>query len=305
MYYVNSPSRDKYLSLYLHRPVRITLPLPNAKPMRGWTSKSQGYLFDTDQKKSFEKVVNFCGLGPQVLLNTPSPKQQTNSLAEAPIISSLNQVSQSLPQTETMSSSSNDSHSKIETREDSKEPLDQKLHVVIKPKEKKQNPSVASKKDLYKLSTLIQNINPCLSSAKSDISLEHLDEYSISSTGLYMSKILCGFNWEFEVFFEKNKQTKRSRRNLRCKHKNCGKVFKKAWNLFDHMRIHIGKKPYACKFCGKCFAQNGNLTKHLKLHQGRRPAHDCDLCGKIYTEKFNLRAHLVNKHGIDQDLDFE
>jgi hypothetical protein len=24
-------------------------------------------------------------------------------------------------------------------------------------------------------------------------------------------------------------------------HNDCNKIFKKAWNLFDHMRIHTGK----------------------------------------------------------------
>ena len=47
-------------------------------------------------------------------------------------------------------------------------------------------------------------------------------------------------NDSFEIYFQKWNETNRMRRMLRCNYEGCSKSFKKAWNLFDHMRIHTG-----------------------------------------------------------------
>lgn len=155
---------------------------------------------------------------------------------------------------------------------------------------------VPSKQHLYRLSTMIQNTTPTYENFIAGDVKAFVDECKIVNGSLFISKNINGFEWNFELYFEKNSTTCRNRRMLRCKHYNCNKVFKKAWNLFDHMRIHTGEKPYQCKQCGRRFAQNGNLTKHLKLHlKKNRKIHSCKICGKTYTEKFNLKVHL-KKH---------
>ena len=79
-----------------------------------------------------------------------------------------------------------------------------------------------------------------------------------------------------------------------CKYDECNKVFSKACNFLDHVRMHEGIKPYQCTQCGKEFVQKCNLRKHFKKHQAvslnDRKVFKCFECGKGFTERYNLKV---------------
>ena len=105
---------------------------------------------------------------------------------------------------------------------------------------------------------------------------------------------------ELDAYIEevvyKSKDTKRNRVVYRCKFDGCTKKCSKRWNLIDHIKMHLGVKPYECEKCHARFTQKGNLKKHLKVHLmpslNQRKVHKCKYCSKSYTERYNLMHHL-------------
>lgn len=94
----------------------------------------------------------------------------------------------------------------------------------------------------------------------------------------------------------KSKDTKRNRVVYKCKFDGCNKKCSKRWNLIDHIKMHLGVKPYECDQCGARFTQKGNLKKHMKVHLmpslNQRKVHKCTHCSKSYTERYNLVHHM-------------
>ncbi|XP_038245272.1 zinc finger protein 436-like isoform X1 [Dermochelys coriacea] len=70
----------------------------------------------------------------------------------------------------------------------------------------------------------------------------------------------------------------------------CGKSFRRKWDLTKHQRTHSGERPYPCTDCSKSFSHVSNLIKHQRIHTGERPF-ACNICGRSFTLKQVLVRH--------------
>ncbi|KAI3629905.1 hypothetical protein MIR68_011340 [Amoeboaphelidium protococcarum] len=78
-----------------------------------------------------------------------------------------------------------------------------------------------------------------------------------------------------------------------CNWENCGKEFKKYYNLKSHLKIHTGERPFACDFdgCSAAFTRRHDLNRHRKTHSGERE-YQCSDCGRKFSRQDALTRHL-------------
>lgn len=76
-----------------------------------------------------------------------------------------------------------------------------------------------------------------------------------------------------------------------CLFPNCGKFFRRRYNVRSHIQTHLCDRPYSCDECGACFVRPHDLRRHVKCHQSDRPF-VCP-CGKAFTRHDALQRHRI------------
>ena len=64
--------------------------------------------------------------------------------------------------------------------------------------------------------------------------------------------------------------------------------------LIHQQTIHLGCKPYACKYCAKRFPTVTNQRRHERIHLGQRVK--CRLCPSTFTQTGDLKKHVRKLH---------
>lgn len=72
----------------------------------------------------------------------------------------------------------------------------------------------------------------------------------------------------------------------------CKKVFKRKEFLMQHLKSHIGLRPFKCDepTCNKSFSRKEHLLRHVVSHTGKK-MFNCDVCKKLFSRKDNLNKH--------------
>lgn len=72
----------------------------------------------------------------------------------------------------------------------------------------------------------------------------------------------------------------------------CQKIFKRKEFLMQHLKSHIGLRPFKCDepTCNKSFSRKEHLLRHVVSHTGKKMFH-CDVCKKLFSRKDNLNKH--------------
>eukprot|EP00300_Choanocystis_sp_HF-7_P027460 c32574_g1_i1.p1 GENE.c32574_g1_i1~~c32574_g1_i1.p1 ORF type:complete len:266 (+),score=22.03 c32574_g1_i1:509-1306(+) len=88
---------------------------------------------------------------------------------------------------------------------------------------------------------------------------------------------------------------------FRCKWAGCSRRFRTSSEVYSHMRVHTGERPFKCDHCGKAFAQSGGLIRHVRTHTGDRP-YACSVpgCDRRFCEPSNLTRHVRTHTRLSQ-----
>jgi hypothetical protein len=86
-----------------------------------------------------------------------------------------------------------------------------------------------------------------------------------------------------------------------CPH--CVRVFPSARLLSDHIRRHLGERPFRCRHagCALSFTSTGGRALHEKLHSRSVKAFACTGCHELFTSRWNVRRHRQRMHAASTE----
>uniref|UniRef100_A0A182PEZ3 Protein krueppel n=1 Tax=Anopheles epiroticus TaxID=199890 RepID=A0A182PEZ3_9DIPT len=94
-------------------------------------------------------------------------------------------------------------------------------------------------------------------------------------------------------------------RPFKCETAGCNKSFSRKEHLLRHTVSHTGQKMFDCDKCHKHFSRKDNLNKHRKTHQeqGNSAAYSCNVCNKDFTSKSLFLKHRDTDGCYEEEVD--
>uniref|UniRef100_A0A182Q1H5 Protein krueppel n=1 Tax=Anopheles farauti TaxID=69004 RepID=A0A182Q1H5_9DIPT len=82
-------------------------------------------------------------------------------------------------------------------------------------------------------------------------------------------------------------------RPFKCDDPGCNKSFSRKEHLLRHTVSHTGQKMFSCDKCHKLFSRKDNLNKHRKTHQdqGNISPYSCTVCNTDFASKKEFQRH--------------
>ena len=106
----------------------------------------------------------------------------------------------------------------------------------------------------------------------------------------------CDYSCQFKSELQTHKIVHRKNPSYKCMKANCGKWFKRNWDLTLHLQKHDGVwldcEYEGCQFSTKTKKQ---LKEHQKSHQDDHQ-HVCAICGKGFKYRSGLKRHRDKDH---------
>ena len=106
----------------------------------------------------------------------------------------------------------------------------------------------------------------------------------------------CDYSSHFASELEVHKIVHRTNPSHQCMHANCGKWFRRKWDLSLHLQKHKGIE-LKCDHDGCTFttATKKQLKEHQKRHTDDYP-HECKICHKGFKYRSGLKRHRDKDH---------
>lgn len=116
---------------------------------------------------------------------------------------------------------------------------------------------------------------------------------NVSSTVSFTSCDVCSKSFKRKEHLMQHLKSHVGLRPFKCDEAGCSKSFSRKEHLMRHIVSHTGKKLFACPICRKYFSRKDNLKKHKKTHQensSSAPYH-CTICSKHFYIKGHFLKH--------------